>query len=154
MKEGIKVHWKWRKFMDFKDPAELYQVLALRSQVFVVEQDCVYLDLDGKDADALHLMGYIKSDQLVAYARVFLSQDPKAMPSIGRVVVDADYRGQGIASELMQQAIEYIHKATNKPTSITLSAQHHLVAFYEKLGFQVFGQPYDEDGILHIQMML
>lgn len=155
MKEAIKAHWEWKKFSDFKDPATLYQVLALRSEVFVVEQACVYLDLDGKDTDALHLVAYdTEQGCLMAYARVFISQDLKTMSSIGRVVVDSNYRGRGLATALMKEAIQYIHDRAPRAQKISVSAQHQLISFYKKLGFLSVGDPYDEDGILHIQMIL
>lgn len=124
----------------------LYDILALRAEVFVVEQDCVYLDPDRKDEEALHIVAYDK-DSLAAYNRIFLNQNPSI---IGRVVVHPAYRGKNIGRELMEKSI---HEVPNtKP--IFISAQAQLKKFYESLGFSQTGKSYLEDGIPHIPMVL
>ena len=123
---------------------ELYQILYLRSKVFVVEQNCPYLDIDGKDKISNHLLGYYKK-KLIAYARVFLNEDPCI---IGRVVVAQNKRKKNIGKQTMLQAMEHIPKHKE----IHISAQEYLKLFYEKLGFTQQGEGYLEDGIPHIPM--
>lgn len=126
---------------------QVYQVLALRAEVFVVEQNCPYLDPDGKDLNALHLLGYA-DEELAAYARILPG---KSEAIIGRVVVGALYRRHGFGRTLMQEAIAAA--AALSPTGrIRISAQCYLTAFYESLGFVSEGTPYLEDDIPHIAM--
>jgi ElaA protein len=129
---------------------QLYQALQLRSDVFIVEQNCVYPDLDGKDAKALHLLG-IYEGTIVAYARLFAPGYYFDNASIGRVVINKDYRDRKWGHNLMQAAIEGI--ATHYNTSaITISAQLYLKKFYESHGFIQDGEGYLEDNIPHIKM--
>ncbi|QCX01898.1 GNAT family N-acetyltransferase [Aggregatimonas sangjinii] len=129
---------------------ELYALLQLRSEVFVVEQDCVYQDLDGKDAKALHILGY-KKDELVAYTRIFAPGDYFEEASIGRVVVKASARQYGYGKDIMKASITAINDHYGK-TDIHLSAQTYLKKFYQELGFNETGDDYLEDGIPHIGM--
>ncbi len=130
---------------------ELYQVLALRSEVFVVEQDCAYQDVDGRDQEALHLLGY-DENKLVAYARIFPPGSYMDKPCVGRVVVKDTHRGRALGIQLMKVAIETVdHKY--KMTEIALSAQTYLTKFYTDLGFHPEGEEYLEDGIPHILMV-
>ncbi len=123
----------------------LYEALTLRSLVFVVEQNCVYQDLDSKDENGIHVLGY-KQNLLVAYARVF----PNAKPaSIGRVVIHPLFRGLGYGKHVMQKCIEQIPKNI----TVHISAQEHLKGFYESLGFSQTAAGYLEDGIPHIPMV-
>ena len=130
---------------------ELYNVLQLRSEVFVVEQDCVYQDLDGKDLEALHVLGY-KNNKLVAYTRVFKAGAYFKQASIGRVVVKKDYRINGYGYDIMKASIEAI-KFHFKDTEIKISAQCYLDKFYTRLGFKSIGDSYLEDGIPHVAMI-
>lgn len=130
---------------------ELYDVLQLRSEVFVVEQDCVYQDMDGKDQKALHVIGY-KNNKVVAYTRVFRPGDYFEYASIGRVVVDANEREHKYGYEIMQASIEAIKERYNE-TKIKISAQTYLKRFYNNLGFKAVGEEYLEDGIPHIGMI-
>lgn len=141
--------FKIKRFNEFSIN-ELYSVMQLRSNVFVVEQNCVYLDLDGKDEKALHVVGY-ENDKIVAYARLFNQGDYFEEASIGRVVVDPVGRGKGFGHELMKAAIEAVqtHYQTAK---ITISAQEYLQKFYEEHGFQKVSEMYLEDDIPHIRM--
>ncbi len=123
----------------------LYEALTLRSLVFVVEQNCVYQDLDSKDENAIHILGY-KQNILVAYARVFLNTNPV---SIGRVVIHPLFRRLGYGKHIMQKSIEQVPTKT----PIHISAQEHLKEFYESLGFSQNGEGYLEDGIPHIPMV-
>ena len=134
------------------EKSELYQLLQLRAQIFVVEQECAYQDLDGQDPEALHLLASDEHQTLVAYARLYETQiDTKDYVAIGRVCTAEAYRGQGISRQLMQQAISYIESNQKKP--ITLSAQAYLEQFYQSLGFATVSEPYLEDGIPHIRMI-
>lgn len=129
---------------------ELYNLLQLRSQVFVVEQDCVYQDIDGKDERALHVIG-MKNGKIVAYTRIFKAGDYMKEASIGRVVVKASERQFGFGLEIMKASLEAIEKSFNEKL-ISLSAQTYLKKFYNSLGFQEVGEGYLEDGIPHIRM--
>ncbi|OUS02363.1 GNAT family N-acetyltransferase [Flavobacteriales bacterium 33_180_T64] len=130
---------------------ELYQLLQLRSEVFVVEQFCVYQDIDNKDQIALHVLGY-KDDELVGYTRIFKSGDYFENASIGRVVVRESYREHKFGYTIMNASIEAI-KEHFKESKIKISAQTYLKRFYNNLGFKEVGAEYLEDGIPHKGMM-
>ncbi|MEX0313929.1 MAG: GNAT family N-acetyltransferase [Allomuricauda sp.] len=139
------------KTFDELSTKELYQILQLRSEVFVVEQDCVYQDVDGKDEKALHVIG-TKNRKVVAYTRVFKPGDYFENTSIGRVVVAKEERKYGYGKIIMQASIDEIGKRFPSST-IELSAQTYLLKFYTELGFVVQGEEYLEDGIPHIRMV-
>ena len=130
---------------------ELYDILQLRSEVFVVEQDCVYQDVDGKDQKALHICGY-KDQKLVAYTRIFKSGDYFKETSIGRVVVRARERKFKYGFEIMKASIAAIQSNYNESV-IRISAQTYLRRFYNSLEFYEVGEEYLEDGIPHIAMI-
>lgn len=130
--------------------SELYQVLQLRSEVFVVEQNCVYQDIDGKDQKALHLLGTF-DDEIVAYVRIFKPGDYFDEASIGRVVIKQTHRDKKWGYDLMQEAIRATKSELNE-TNITISAQLYLKKFYKNLGFVQTSEMYLEDDIPHIQM--
>jgi ElaA protein len=129
---------------------ELYQILQGRSEVFVVEQNCVYQDIDGKDQKAIHVLGYIGED-LAAYCRLFDAGDYFEESSIGRVIVSPKHRDKKLGHELMKVAIAAIAKEYNQ-TKITISAQQYLQKFYESHGFVQTSEMYLEDDIPHIEM--
>ncbi len=129
---------------------ELYQILQLRAEVFVVEQDCVYQDIDFKDQKALHVIGF-KNDKIVAYTRIFKPGDYFENASIGRVVVAANERKYGFGHDLIKSSIKAI-KTHFKVDEITISAQKYLKKFYETHQFKQVGEEYLEDGIPHIKM--
>lgn len=130
---------------------ELYAVLRLRSEIFVVEQNCIFLDADDKDQYCQHLMLYA-GKELMAYARIVPAGLSYAEPSIGRIVSSAAARGKGFGKELVKLAIDNcIRLCGNKP--IRIGAQLYLKAFYESFGFITDGEIYDEDGIDHIEML-
>lgn len=131
--------------------AELYDLLQLRSEVFVVEQDCVYQDIDGKDQEALHILGK-KNDKIVAYTRCFEPGYYFEEAAIGRVVVKDSERRFGYGHEIMKASQEAISNIYNTK-EIKLSAQQYLVKFYESHGYQQLGEGYLEDGIPHIAML-
>ena len=127
---------------------QLYALLRLRSEVFVVEQTCIYQDVDNKDLQAEHLLCY-KDKQLVGYARLLPPGLSYLGPSIGRVCVHTNYRGLGYAQQIVLDALAHIPKFQ---APLEIGAQVYLQKFYEKLGFIASSEPYDEDGILHIDM--
>tara|TARA_R110002050_G_scaffold204327_1_gene339625 strand:- start:115028 stop:115468 length:441 start_codon:yes stop_codon:yes gene_type:complete len=129
----------------------MYQILQLRAEVFVVEQDCVYQDVDDKDFVSYHVLGY-DSGILAAYARVVNHGISYPEISIGRVVVSPKYRGIRLGEDLMNQAIVFIEEKLGKQP-IRISAQSHLQKFYSDLGFEFTGKKYLEDGIPHIEML-
>lgn len=147
MNESIK--WKIKRFNELSHE-ELYLLLKLRSQVFVVEQNCVYQDVDNKDQKAIHLLG-VFNDEIVAYARLFKSGDYFENASIGRVVVHPEYRDKKWGHELMQNAISGIEHYFGEK-NITISAQEYLKKFYESHDFVQTSEMYLEDDIPHIQM--
>lgn len=130
---------------------ELYAILQLRSEVFVVEQDCVYQDLDFKDQKSLHVFG-IKNNTIVAYTRIFKPGDYFKDASIGRVVVKDSERKYGYGYDLMNASIKAVQLEFNTK-KITISAQVYLTKFYTNLGFKKIGEEYLEDGIPHIEMI-
>ena len=140
------------KIKSFKELStdELYAILQLRSEVFVVEQDCIYQDVDFKDQKALHVFGY-KNDKIVAYTRIFKPGDYFDNASIGRVVVAATERKYGYGHDLMKASIKAI-KDHFKVDKITISAQKYLKKFYESHQFIQIDEEYLEDGIPHIKM--
>ena len=142
--------WQIKQFNELST-RELYQILQLRNDVFVVEQNCIYQDADGKDYDAYHL--FLKKDsQIIAYARMFKSGAYFDKASIGRVVVHPDYRKQNLGQKLMQKAQQFMTE-TLKETTIEISAQTYLLKFYNDLGFKEKGEVYLEDGLPHIRMI-
>lgn len=143
------LEWKTKRFETLSSP-ELYELLKLRSEVFVVEQNCVYLDIDGKDEKALHLLGTFEG-KIVAYARLFKPNDYFAEASIGRVVTHPDFRERKIGHILMREAVESIRIYFGE-SKITISAQLYLKKFYESHGFVQTSEMYLEDDIPHIEM--
>jgi len=130
---------------------ELYEILQLRSEVFVVEQNCIYQDLDGKDQKALHVFS-VKDNIIITYTRIFKPGDYFKKASIGRVVVLESERKNGHGYKLMKKSIEAL-KSRFKVDSVSISAQVYLKFFYESLGFKKIGDEYLEDGIPHIEML-
>ena len=127
---------------------ELYSFLKLRVEIFVVEQNCPYPELDGADEKAIHL--YIKEDDgVIAYLRIIPSKTGTAR--IGRVVTKIEHRGKGLSSQLMKRAMEYIREHYPEDTMI-LSAQEHLQDYYGSFGFKPVSEVYLEDGIPHVDM--
>jgi len=139
------------KFFDELTTLELYDFLQLRSDVFVVEQECVFLDLDSKDKDAIHIFGK-KNNKIIAYSRIFKPGDYYKEASIGRVVVKKEERKYGYGHELMHFSIKTIESKL-KVNTIKIGAQKYLKSFYESHGFNQIGEEYLEDGIIHIYMV-
>lgn len=146
----MKLEFKIKRFKELLT-LELYQLLQLRSEVFVVEQNCVYQDIDGKDEKAIHILGKFE-DKIVVYARIFNAGAYFENASIGRVVISEKYRTQKWGHELMKKAISSIESEIGVQP-ITISAQLYLKKFYENHGFVQLGEMYLEDGIPHIEML-
>jgi ElaA protein len=147
--------WQWSRLPQLS-AGELYAVLAARQQVFAVEQHCAFLDADGHDADAWHLLGWLGehgSETLVAYLRVLDPGRKFAEPSIGRVLTLPPHRGVGLGRVLMIEGMARTTKAWPRQP-IRIAAQQRLEAFYASLGFRSVSVPYDEDGIAHVDMLL
>lgn len=143
------INFIWQEFPQLTVD-QLYALLKLRSEVFVVEQNCPYLDPDGADSIALHLLG-IENNILAAYLRVFLPTPKRDHIVFGRVTTCPTLRKKGYGIQLMQEFLKYCSE--NFPTTaIHCSAQVYLINFYEKFGFHAYGSPYTEDNIPHIKM--
>ena len=144
------MNWKCCPF-DELSRIDIHDLFAARQEVFVVEQDCVYLDLDGLDAGAVHLLGRVEGE-LAAYARILAPGVRFSEPSIGRILTTSAHRGQGAGRGLVTKAIAVCEKMY-LGYSIRISAQRYLEKFYSDLGFVCEGAPYEEDGIPHIEML-
>jgi len=146
------MHLNWKCiFFDDLFNNDLYRILQLRSEVFVLEQQCLYQDMDNKDLQSWHLMGLNKEGELVAYARLLPPGLSYMEPSIGRVVTSPAVRRTGAGKELMQAAIAKCNELFGD-NSIKIGAQLYLNKFYESFGFVVSGSVYLEDGIEHVEM--
>lgn len=133
-------------------PGLLYQILALRCEVFVVEQQCIYQDLDGKDPQAIHVMGLDDSGRLISYARILPPGIAYPEFAIGRVIVASSHRGTGEGHCLMNFTMETIESIKDN-SAIRISAQAHLEKFYNVHHFEATGKRYLEDGIPHLEMI-
>jgi ElaA protein len=134
--------------------AELYAIMKLRQEVFVVEQNCPYLDADGKDLDAYHIQGKDNTGNVHCYTRLLApGVSYQSYSSIGRVINSQQVRGQGQGKKLMKYSIDTI-KRLYPNDKVKIGAQAYLKKFYEDLGFEDLGTPYLEDGIPHIKMIL
>lgn len=131
---------------------ELYNILKIRNEVFVVEQQCVYQDCDGKDQESYHLVA-MDNERVIGYLRIPNKNVSYMEVSIGRVLVTADVRGKGIAKDIMANAIDFIINELNE-NKIRISAQSYLEEFYKSFGFIKVSKEYLEDGIPHIEMLL
>jgi len=129
---------------------ELYSIMALRSEIFVVEQNCIYNDVDGKDKSSMH-MWIEEKGRIVAYMRVVDKGISYDEASIGRVVVAREARGRGLAKKIILEGITYITEKLGEK-KITIGAQEYLTEFYRKLGFVDISDVYEEDGIPHLDM--
>lgn len=142
--------YKQKSFHDLS-PTELYEILKLRSEVFVVEQNCIFQDMDDKDQKAQHLMGFYENE-LVAYTRLYDRNQYYQEASIGRVVVSPRHRNLNFGHDLIKKSIETIDRLFGV-TNIRIGAQCYLQKFYESHGFIIDGATYMEDGIPHVEMI-
>ena len=148
----MKLHWNLKKF-EALTPYELYDIVWLRNEVFVVEQNCVYQDADYKDQKGWHLMGVNEQGKLMAYVRLLpAGVSYEKEPSIGRVLTNPAVRGTGAGKELMQEAIRLCAELFGE-SDIKIGAQYYLLKFYSTLGFEQTSDIYLEDGIEHIEMI-
>lgn len=148
------ISYNWYTFEQLTKE-DLYDILKVRQQVFVVEQNCPYLDVDDLDQHSCHLLAYLNKNgetQLAGYLRIILPGRKYAEPAIGRLLTTGDVRGKGVGRELMDHAISYIEKE-HPGNPIRISAQCYLTEFYTSLGFSMASEPYDEDGIQHVEML-
>ena len=143
------MNWKTYHFDDLS-AGKLYEILKLRVDVFVVEQECPYPELDGLDQESVHIE-YEENGKTLAYARLVPAGVKYGIPSIGRVIVHPEARGRGLAKELMAHSIDYILSEW-QAKEIQLQGQVYLQEFYQNLGFQPVSEAYDEDGIPHVDM--
>ena len=146
-----KIDFVWKKFNELSID-DLYAILNLRQQVFVLEQNCPYIDADYSDQDAFHLLG-LKDNKLVAYLRAFPPNIKYAGSSMGRIVTEISSRGLGLGKEITQEGVNFLIKEYPNH-EIVISAQHRLQHFYIDLGFTPRGEVYLEDDIDHIQMYI
>lgn len=142
--------WKIKKF-DELNAEEIYEILKIRNQVFIVEQQCPYLDCDGRDMKSYHLF-LENNNEIAAYLRIIEKGVSYNEISIGRVLVNSKYRGKGLARDMMKEAIGYISNQLNE-TSIRIEAQAYLIDFYKSLGFKQTSKVFLEDNIPHIEML-
>ncbi len=146
--------WQWTTFASLGN-ADLYEVMAQRQAVFILEQQCFYPDLDGLDLAAHHLLGWRKVDgqrSLAAYLRVLAPGAKYHEMSLGRVLTTPAARGSGIGRELLEQGIAHAER-THPGQRIRIGAQHYLEKFYASFGFETVSAPYEEDGIMHVDML-
>jgi ElaA protein len=144
------IRWSLKQFAELS-PFELYDILRLRSEVFVVEQQCIFLDMDDKDQQAHHLQGRL-DDELIVSVRILPPGLAYDEPSIGRVVGSPRHRGLGAGKLLMEEAIKATHTLYGQQP-IKIGAQQYLKKFYEDLGFIQCSETYLEDDIPHIKMI-
>ena len=142
----MQIIWKEKKFKELTN-TELYKILQLRSKIFVVEQNCVYNDLDNLDFEANHIICFLKKN-IIGYSRII---DKKANIVIGRIIVEKKYRKKGIGEKLVKKSIRTAKRKIGKK-SIIISAQKQWDSFYKKLNFKCTGKEYLEDGIPHQEM--
>ena len=147
----MELTWIYKNFNELTT-SELYAILQLRSEVFVVEQNCVYQDIDGKDKKSFHLMA-LDGFELVAYTRLVAPEVSFTEASIGRVITSPRYRGLGIGIALVEKSITHILE-TYSTNTIRIGAQLYLKKFYTSFGFVAQGDEFLEDGIPHVEMIL
>lgn len=145
------INWEYKSFNELTT-LQLYTILQLRNDVFVLEQACLYQDADGKDQASFHLCGWDENESLIAYCRILPPGLSYSQPSIGRVLTAFNHRKTGAGKLLMQQAIEECLEQF-KCDQIKISAQLYLQKFYQALGFKTVGPSYLEDNIPHIEMI-
>lgn len=148
------INWQWLTFEELGTHT-LYEVLALRQRVFVLEQQCLYPDIDGYDQQAMHLLGWRTVDgqrQLAAYLRCLAPGAKYTEMSLGRVLTAPEARAGGAGKQLLNEGIARA-EAQHPGHAIRIGAQHYLERFYQSFGFVTVSAPYDEDGIAHIDML-
>jgi ElaA protein len=148
---GVKLTWHCKHF-DALTAAELYNILRLRTEVFILEQNCLYQDVDGKDVKCFHLFAANENNEVLAYARILPQGISYNEVSIGRVVTSPKVRGTGTGKVMMEKVMDFIKKEFGN-TAVRISAQSYLIKFYSDFGFAPVGEDYLEDDIPHRQML-
>jgi ElaA protein len=129
---------------------DLYQILKLRQDIFIIEQNCTYDDIDNIDTCSEHI--YLKNNnQVIAYSRIVPAGTKFHHPSIGRIIVHKSFRGKGFGREVVQRALKVLSERETE--AVFIEAQNHLKEFYESIGFKQLSEPYPIDGIQHIKMI-
>lgn len=144
-------HYKIKEFSDLS-LNELYEILKLRQDIFVIEQQDPYNDLDNIDQKSIHLF-YQENDNIVSYARIIPPSNSNSNAVIGRIVVDINYRNKGLGKKIIKESIDFCHNSYPN-SQIKISAQQNLAKFYETLGFKQCSEPYYDSKIIHIDMIL
>lgn len=144
------MNWNLKKFKEL-NVEEIYKILTLRNEIFIVEQECAYLDCDDKDLNSYHLFSE-ENGEIIAYLRILEKGVSYDEISIGRVAVKKNYRGKGISREMLLKAIDFVENNLNEDT-IKIQAQAYLLNFYNSLGFKAVSEEYLEDNIPHIDML-
>ena len=147
----MSIDWTWKQFSELSG-AEMHEVLSLRQKVFVVEQQCIYQDADQLDMQSWHLLGRRLGGQIVGYARICFPGTRYKEPSIGRILTAPRSRGSGLGREVLRLSIEKC-KQEYPTLGIRIAAQVYLIKFYAGFGFEAVGDPYEEDGIDHVDMV-
>ena len=146
-----KITWKTKEFKDLSVD-EYFEILFLRTAIFVVEQDCPYQEVDEKDRHSFHLFGRAENGEVIAVTRILPQAVSYAEVSIGRVALKKTHRGQGIAADLMIESLKFVKQQFGE-VPVRISAQEHLFNYYNKHGFNQVGTMYLEDNIPHIEML-
>jgi ElaA protein len=147
----LQISWSWQS-LEGMTVKTLYEVLRMRQNVFIIEQNSLYADIDGRDAAAWHLLGHADDGRLAAYLRVFPGKKNAPETTMGRFVVAPWARGKGLARQMMANSLAWVNnQAPSAP--IRISAQRHLKGFYETFGFTAVGAPYDDAGVAHVDMV-
>ena len=147
----VNLTWQWYRLADI--PATLLiDILKLRQDVFIIEQRCLYHDIDGLDRLAHHLTGCDESGTIMAYCRAFAPGDCHHEPVLGRIVTAPTVRRRGLGRSLLDEAHRYCRKNFGTPV-VRLDAQHYLTGYYCSFGYEIVGEPRDVDGIAHVEML-
>ncbi|MEO1297397.1 MAG: GNAT family N-acetyltransferase [Cyanobacteria bacterium J06636_16] len=148
----MEINWIWKRFEAISG-VQMHAILAVRQTVFVVEQGCIYQDADELDQKSWHLLGCDEKGELVAYARITLPGTRYPEPSFGRVLTVQAARGRGLGRQIVQQCLAKCG-AEYPRMDVRISAQTYLEKFYQGFGFTTVSQPYDDQGIEHVDMLL
>lgn len=145
------MEWKYKQFAELS-AAELHEILKLRQDIFIIEQTCIYPDIDGKDKTSMHLFAVDDDNSICAYMRIIAPGLQYQEAALGRILTVQNARGTGLGKVLLEKGIETIEREF-PGQSIKISAQQHLERFYQSFGFVTSSKPYDDDGIMHIDMV-
>ena len=148
----MEIYWTWKQFEEISG-TEMHEILSERQKVFVVEQKCVYQDADKLDSQSWHLVGRDSEEILAAYARINFPGAKYKEPSFGRILTSQANRAIGLGRQIIQHCIKKC-EIEYPDMAIRISAQTHLMGFYKGFGFEIVGQPYDNEEVEHIEMLL